>query len=245
MLDIAGLKQIVHQTGLAQTTRLLLCLAVGDDPKSLGTIKEIGAKAGIKGIKNWNISQLLSGSGGKAIKTPTGWELSPSGILAIEPLAGPLLTTAAPKAATSLRSHLPGIGDSDARSFVEQAIGCYENKFYRAAVVLSWVGAVAVLYDYVVVNTLARFNAEAQLRAAARKQTWKDAKTRDDLALMGEHDFLQVLEKLSVIGKSVKTELEGCLKLRNGCGHPNSLQIAEHRVASHIEVLMLNVFAKF
>lgn len=245
MLDIAGVKQIAHQPGLAQTTRLLLCLAVGDEPKSLATIKDIGAKAGISGIKSWNISQLLSGSGGKAIKTPAGWELSPSGKKAIEPLAGPLLTAAPPKAATSLRSHLPGIADADARSFVEQAIGCFENRFYRAAVVLSWVGAVAVLYDFVLVNTLAPFNAEAQLRASARNQTWKAAKSRDDLALMGENDFLQILEKLSVIGKSVKTELEGCLRLRNGCGHPNSLQIAEHRVASHIELLMLNVFAKF
>ena len=62
---------------------------------------------------------------------------------------------------------------------------------------------------------------------------------------MGEYDFLQILENRSIIGKSVKAELEGCLKLRNGCGHPNSLHVAEHRVSSHIEILALNVFAKF
>jgi hypothetical protein len=62
---------------------------------------------------------------------------------------------------------------------------------------------------------------------------------------MKESEFLVVLEKLSVIGKSVKKQLEQCLDLRNGCGHPNSLKIAEHVVASHIEILILNVFARF
>jgi len=51
---------------------------------------------------------------------------------------------------------------------------------------------------------------------------WKAAKTVDDLATMKEAEFLSVLEALSIIGKSVKQELDRCLRLRNGCGHPNS-----------------------
>ncbi len=50
----------------------------------------------------------------------------------------------------------------------------------------------------------------------------------DDLARMKEHEFLQVLEAISVIGKSVKNELESALKHRNGVGHPNSLKFAEN-----------------
>jgi hypothetical protein len=100
------------------------------------------------------------------------------------------------------------------------------------------VGAVAVLQDHVIANHLAAFNAEA----ARRDPKWKAAKNRDDLSRMKEYDFLQVLEAISVIGKNVKQELEGCLKLRNGCGHPNSMKIGEHRVAGHIETLILNVY---
>ena len=62
---------------------------------------------------------------------------------------------------------------------------------------------------------------------------------------MKEFDFLQVLEAISVVGKSVKGELEACLKLRNACGHPNSLQVSDSKVAAHIETLALNVFAVF
>jgi hypothetical protein len=62
---------------------------------------------------------------------------------------------------------------------------------------------------------------------------------------MKEHDFLDVLESISVLGKNVKQELQKCLQLRNGCGHPNTLQIADHKVSAHVEDLILNVFAKF
>lgn len=48
-----------------------------------------------------------------------------------------------------------------------------------------------------------------------------------------------------MIGRNAKTELEACLKLRNACGHPKTLKIAESRCAAHIEVLVLNVFDVF
>jgi hypothetical protein len=116
----------------------------------------------------------------------------------------------------------PRAAVADTREFVEQAISCFEFKQYRAAVVLSWVGATAVLYDFVVAQELTALNVEAK----KRNSKWKDAKTADDRALMSEHDVLQVLHAISVIGKNVKQELEPRPKLRNGCGHPNSLKIA-------------------
>jgi len=62
---------------------------------------------------------------------------------------------------------------------------------------------------------------------------------------MKEHDFLDVLESISLIGKNVKQELQQSLQLRNACGHPNSLKIGVNKVSSHIEILILNVFSKF
>lgn len=239
MLDVSAAKQVVHTGKLTQTTRLLVCLAVGSEPRSVQDIRSVGAKLGIAGIKNWNISQLLSNSDG-ALRTPLGWELSPAGIKSVTALAGPL-ASAPVAAAIGLRNHLDKVKNPDTRDFVAHAITCFEFKEYRAAVVLAWVGAMALLYDHVVSHALVAFNAEA----IRRDSKWKPAKTTDDLALMGEFDFLQVLHAISIIGKNVKQELEPRLKLRNGCGHPNSLQIAEHVVASHLEILTLNVFAKF
>lgn len=142
---------------------------------------------------------------------------------------------------SALRQALSKVTSQDAQAFVEEAIGCAEAEFHRAAVVLSWSGAIRVLHDHVVTNHLSAFNTEA----ARRDPKWRAAKTADDLSRMKEYDFLQVLEAISMIGKSVKSELEGCLKLRNGCGHPSSLRVSANRVAAHIEILVLNVFSTF
>jgi hypothetical protein len=62
---------------------------------------------------------------------------------------------------------------------------------------------------------------------------------------MKEFEFLQVLVGISVLGKNVKEELEVCLKLRNGCGHPNSLVVGEHKTSAHLETLIQNVYTCF
>ena len=242
MLDKNSLKNILHQHGLTQTDKLILCLAVGQGKsKTVKEIREIARSGGLGAALKWNVSALLSGSGGKAIHTGDGWELNADGVTHVSKLISRLPQSAPSKIASSLRSNLAKIKDPQTAAFVEEAIRCFEAKLYRAAVVLSWVGAVAVLYKYVISHHLADFNAEAK----RRDSRWKDAKIVDDLALMKESHFLDVLQAISIIGKSVKQELEKRLELRNGCGHPNSLTIGEHIVSAHLESIILNVFSKF
>ena len=151
------------------------------------------------------------------------------------------ISPAAVQVATGLRAELPRIGDDDTRLFVEEAIKCYEAELYRSAIIMSWLAAVDVLHNFVHQNTLAAFNAEARRVNGG----WRDAKTTDDLGRMSEAHFLDRIEAISVIGKNVKAGLKDCLDRRNGCGHPNSLQIGANTAAHHIEILLLNVFQKF
>jgi hypothetical protein len=118
---------------------------------------------------------------------------------------------------------------------------CAEQSLFRAAVVLSWVGATALLHDATITKHLSAFNAEASRRDAK----WKPAKTGDDLGKMKEATFLEIAEAISIVGKNVRQELDGCLRLRNACGHPNSLKIGANKVAAHLETLALNVYAIF
>ena len=60
-----------------------------------------------------------------------------------------------------------------------------------------------------------------------------------------ESDFLDVLERLSVLSNAVKKELKTCLERRNNCGHPNDYKIGEAQVAAHIESLIHHVFERF
>jgi hypothetical protein len=236
------LRDLLSVRGIGTRDRLLILLAVdAEQAKSVSTLKTLAMGAGWRGITKVNVSAFLGRSNGLAVRTVSGWELTSDGRTHVAPLisggSGTVVATVAP----ALRSHLPAIASPDARSFAEEAVKCFEARFYRAAVVLSWVGAIAVLYDHVITHHLAAFNTEALRRDAK----WKDARTSDDLARMKEHDFLDMLAAISVIGKNVKEELQKGLKLRNACGHPNSLKVGEHTAAAHIELLILNVFSKF
>ena len=62
---------------------------------------------------------------------------------------------------------------------------------------------------------------------------------------MREAQFLSILVDLSIIDDNVKKQLTACLDLRNSCSHPHWLDLQDLRVATHIEVLIGNVFARF
>jgi hypothetical protein len=236
------LKDILSKPKTPKVDKLLIILS-GSPKQSISTkeIKNLGQIYGLRGISSWNISQILIRSNGKAIKTLQGWELTKSGYEYVLNKYGQFMNQTQVIISTNLRNHLSKVINKDTRNFVEEAIIAFENKLFRSAVVLSWVGAIAVLYDYIIAHKLKEFNTECSKRIPK----WKPALTPDDLAQLKESVFLDILVSISVIGKNVKQQLQICLDLRNGCGHPNSLIIAENRVASHIEILILNVFSKF
>ncbi len=242
MIPENALKDLLSKQEYSRAEKLFFCLAVHDcTPKSTSEIKVLAKKNGLRVADNWNISTILGRKVGFAIRTESGWELTTDGKNLVSDLAGHLSSSPVTIVASGLRSHLAHLSDDQTKHFVEEAIACFEMKRLRAAVVLSWVGAVSLLYEYVIKNKLSEFNTEA----VRRFPKWKVAKDYDGLAHMKESNFLEILEGISLIGKSTKQELEGCLRFRNGCGHPNSLKIGEHRAAGHIEALILNVFSKF
>lgn len=236
------LPDLLSTRDYGRNDKLMICLAVDPQtPQEVKAIRSLAVAAGLGAARKWNISAILGASKGLVVRVTGGWRLTTAGRKRVSELVGPLGTFTTTSVATSLRSQLPAITDVRSREFLEEAIECLENGLLRAAVVLTWVGAVSVLHKEVVSSHLSEFNGEA----SRRDSKWRPAKNADDLGRMKEIDFLNILERLSIIGKNVKQELEGCLRLRNSCGHPNSLKIGQSRVSSHVEILLLNVFRKF
>lgn len=236
-----NLKDFLSRSELTRKEKVLLILSTqAACPKLPSEVKRIASEAGLRAIKSWNIASILSTTPYLAVRTPQGWELNTEGKKRVRAIMG-VPSSPSFEAAVDLRAHLKSIKNPNILAFVGEAIGCLETGFLRPAVVFSWIGAVAIIYDYIVAHELSIFNSEAK----RRNQKWREAKTTDDLARLKEHELLEILESLSIIGKNVKQELQNCLKLRNACGHPSSLKIGVNRVASHIEVLVLNVFEKF
>lgn len=240
MLNKGELKSWLQKV-ISSQDKLLLILSSFDEPKQVSDIKNVAKEAGFKIPTSWNVSSILARTKGLAIRVPEGWEISEAGKLHLRNLGVSNVSPAALNVATDLRKLLDDIADETTRKFVEEAIKCYEFGLFRSAIVMSWLAAVDVLQRYVVKNELAVFNAEAK-----RVDTkWKGAKNSDDIGRMKESDFLDRLVAISVIGKNVKEELAQCLKRRNGCGHPNSLQVGQNTVAHHLEILLMNVFKVF
>ncbi len=243
MLTLEQLKQAVHRQSVTKTDVALLCVAAtGSHSATTAAVRKLAVDAGVKAAKKINFSAHLSSAEDKVFKAPQGWELTDVGRKYVAGLAAQELS-ASPAAteARSLRALLPKLKNDEARAFLAEAVVCAEQSLLRAAVVLSWVGAVALLHNEIVAHHLAAFNTEALKRDAK----WKPAKSGDDLGKMKEFTFLEVAESISLFGKNVKQDLETCLKLRNACGHPNSLKIGTNKVAAHLESLALNVYAVF
>ncbi|HET6435501.1 MAG TPA: hypothetical protein VFG18_07310 [Xanthomonadaceae bacterium] len=243
MLTLEQLKVVVHQKGLTKTDTCLLCVAAGGGARVHTTAaKKYAIDAGVKGAKKWNFGAFLSAVDDKVFKTPDGWELTEVGKSHIASVAGENLSVSpAAKEAQDLRAILPKLKHEDVKDFLSEAIVCAEQSLPRAAIVLSWVGAMAIMQREVVDKHLIAFNAET----LKRDPKWKAAKTTDDLGRLKESTFLEIAQSVGLIGKNVKQELDACLKLRNGCGHPNSLKVGSNKVAAHIETLALNVYVVF
>jgi hypothetical protein len=219
-------------------------LACDATAKKPAEVRDLAVGAGLKRAKNWNISGEFRRASTLVANTSAGWELIADGRLHVAKLVGANETRLS-DVATSLRTLLNNVTSPEVKAFLEEAVSCFEHRLYRAAIVFSWVGAVAILHKYVFDNVLSDFNKEAQVRTANSKEPWKPAKRQDDLGRLSESTFLQVIESIGVISKNEKQLLEEALKLRNAFGHPTSVSIAENTAAAHIERLTLNVYKKF
>ncbi len=243
MLNKTVLHEYINNPNLSQRNSVFIILyCEADASKSITEIKRIGKEAGLREIEKWNIADILGKAKGLSCKIKGGWVLTKKGKEYVSNLVGiKNKRPALKKVANDLRASIEKLQNSESQLFLKESLLCFEMGCYRAAVVLSWAGAIHILYKFIVDNKLTDFNREAN----RRDSRWKDVKVIDDLSRMKESDFLNILSTLSIIGKDLKKELEVCLGLRNSCGHPNSLKIGENRAAAHLETLVNNIYSKF
>jgi hypothetical protein len=243
----AQLEVLLKQKGLSQRLKVLMLLASMDGPSKPSEITHKGVGLGLRAIKNWNVPQILKNAdnAGEATRVAAGWKMLPAGVDALNK-AG--LPTAQPKPTLvantlhDLKKHVDALTEPDRQRFMQEALECFENDLNRAAVVFSWVGAVWILQNYIVTNELRAFNAAGRVRFGSDYKAIKNMKT---FARMKESDFLQLCEDAGVLDKTEKNQLAARLDLRNACGHPNNFVVEQLTAASHIEILLLNVYEKY
>lgn len=231
--------EAISSKDVTQLDVVLLCLATEDSqPLTVSEIKTIGINLGARKIESWNINTILKRGSHYAAKLPRGYALTKEG----QSRAMRIASSKEPQVISeSLSDVAKQLTEGFPKDCLVEAGRCLEMECYRSAVIMSWIGASAALYQYVLANRLPEFNEEARKRIPK----WRTATSFDDLANCKESEFLTVACASSVFGKSVKQELEACLTFRNGCGHPNTLIVNGLRARAHIETLINNVYLKY
>jgi hypothetical protein len=230
---------------------VFLLLSQLHQPAQLATIRDRGVEVGFREIKKWNIAQslLIAAKDGQVAQLSSGWRLLSPGYKIIEEYFTPHAPLIA-ETRHSLQTYLDQVTDQQRKAFLEEAIRSFDVKAYRAAIVLSWVGAMHILQEHVVAHHKASFNSAGAARAAKYAAAGKTfnfvpIKGIKDFGTVGEADILQICQDAGVLHKAEKQVLEDRLNLRNQCGHPNPLVIGEHSVANHLELLIVNVYSKY
>jgi len=141
-----------------------------------------------------------------------------------------------------LLSHAQKIRGEQTRVFLLEAIACAQVRSFRAAVLLSWCGAIFLLQERVFQHHLAAFNADG---VANGLFTHPIESLSDLRGALRDGQFIEVLRRISVIDESEKRALGHCLDRRDACGHPSEFRLEEAAVADHLESLMLNVFDRY
>jgi len=152
----------------------------------------------------------------------------------------PVTTVEISSLLAGLPAKLPTFAES---TYLEEALTCYHNNAFRAAIVMTWNLAYAHLCDHVVKNRLPEFNARWQ-------QDYKgDHKNRvraitvvTDFAdeELNEYKVLKICLDADIITKNVYNVLHPALGRRNAAAHPNSVVLKQLQVDAYIDDLINN-----
>lgn len=178
----------------------------------------------------------------KFLKVNGGYQLERSFELALQKT----LHTGPQRLETShlLRSLLTKVFDQNKKTFLQEAIDCYEIGARRGAIALTWSLTVHHLFEYVLSKKLNEFN------AALAKSTDKRIKITqvaivDDFSDIPESKFIEFLRSARIISNDVRKILDSKLGIRNSAAHPSAVMISDVKATDFIIDLVDNVIVKY
>lgn len=240
MLPNNAAKAALTERGLSRNDSFLLVLSTFDLPTSVSSLRERSISLGYKIPSGCNPSSVLSRAFPLAIQVSDGWELTKKGLSYLQEKFPELGLTPTDQPMEQLRAYAKNIPDQKTRVFVEEAIGCCEHGLLRSAIVMSWLAAVYVLQLHIIDNRLDDFNSSYKVTHPKAKPI----KVRDDFRRIREELQIDLMVSAHIVESGVGKELKQALIRRNNCGHPSSVEYERHTVASHLAILLENIFLK-
>ncbi len=144
-----------------------------------------------------------------------------------------------------LLADLPGkIPDQAERDFLSEALTCFQNKAFRAAIVMTWNLTFFHLCHYVLKHKLADFNAEYPKRYAGihKKAKAPTIATYNDFASdLKESEVVEICRSANIITKEQFNALDRQIGRRNSAAHPSTTVITVLQAEEFIHDLVTNV----
>jgi hypothetical protein len=143
-----------------------------------------------------------------------------------------------------LPAKVPNVAE---REFLKETLICFENKAFRAAVVMTWNLAYSHLLEFILAHHLGSFNARYQVLLPGK---WAKAKAKpiavyDDFSVdLKESEVLDIAKSANAITNDVYKVLDSKLGRRNSAAHPSSVAIGPLQMEEFIDDLVNNVVLK-
>ena len=140
------------------------------------------------------------------------------------------------KLLASLPDRIPNV---DQKGYLEEALVCFRNAAFRAAIVMTWNLAYDHICELVIAKHLPDFN--VQLPKSFPKADILVINKREDFELLKESQVLQVCKSANIIGDNVHKIAKEKLVRRNIAAHPSGIVTTPATAEEFIRDLVENV----
>jgi hypothetical protein len=152
--------------------------------------------------------------------------------------------TQSPAVALKSLNDALAVAPPDYRDYLVEAVACYEQGLYRAAILMVWAATVEYLYIVASDDPDRIKDLEAANFARFRtSRTYRQIKKKDDFLYLGEANWLQLAEDAGLMNRNARQMLIERLNLRNRCGHPTKYKPGREETVVFIESLLLNILS--
>lgn len=140
----------------------------------------------------------------------------------------------------SLPDKVPSLAE---RTYLNEALVCFEHTAFRAATVMAWNLAYHHLCDYVLKHHLANFNKKwPDVFPGHHKRRTKHIGTIDDFNReLKESEMIDICNSANIITKDIHRILSEKLGRRNSAAHPSNVDIGRLQTEAFIDDLVRNV----
>lgn len=153
------------------------------------------------------------------------------------------ITIQVTKMLMELPSKVPDVAE---REFLDEALICYRNGAFRAAIVMVWNLTFDHLLNFIHKHHLAAFNRQWPISFAKQNQKARVQiiVSRDDFGEIKESEILSICKAATIITPGQYDILDEKLGKRNTAAHPSAVVISQISVEGVIDDLVNNVVLK-